>query len=76
MIIIESNPEKIEELSDILDCSFLNGDGSKPAILREVGPDQTDVLFCLSDSDQANLISSLVGRSLGFKRERGRSSII
>jgi len=26
------------------------------------------VLFCLTDSDQANLISSLVGRSLGFKR--------
>ena len=68
MIIIENNPEKIEELSDILDCSFLNGDGSKPAILREVAPDQTDVLFCLSDSDQANLISSLVGRTLGFKR--------
>lgn len=33
-----------------------------------MGPDQTDVLLCLSDSDQANLISSLVGRSLGFKR--------
>jgi len=68
VIIIENNPEKIEELSDILDCSFLNGDGSKPAILREVSPEQTDVLFCLTDSDQANLISSLVGRSLGFKR--------
>jgi len=24
VIIIENNPEKIEELSDILDCSFLN----------------------------------------------------
>jgi len=68
VIVIENNPERIEELSDILDCSFLNGDGSKPAILREVGPDQTEVLFCLSNSDQANLISSLVGRSLGFKR--------
>lgn len=68
VIVIEKNPEKIEDLSDILDCSFLNGDGSNPAILREVGPDQTDVLFCLTDSDQANLISSLVGRSLGFTR--------
>ena len=68
VIIIENNADKIDELSDLLDCSFLKGDGSKPAILREVGPDQTDLLFCLSDSDQANLISSLVGRSLGFKR--------
>lgn len=61
-------PERIEDLSDRLDCSFLNGDGSTPAILREVGPEQTDVLFCLTDSDQANLISGLVGRSLGFRR--------
>ncbi|MFO8083367.1 MAG: TrkA family potassium uptake protein [Desulfobacterales bacterium] len=68
VIIIEKDEKKIDDLSDILDCSFLNGDGSDPAILREVGPEQTDVLFCLSNSDQANLISSLVGRSLGFKR--------
>ena len=68
VIIIENDQEKIDALSDTLDCSFLHGDGSKPAILREVGPEQTDVLFCLTDSDQANLISSLVGRSLGFKR--------
>jgi len=68
VIIIENEEEKIDALSEILDCSFLHGDGSKPAILREVGPEQTDVLFCLTNNDQANLISSLVGRSLGFKR--------
>jgi len=33
-----------------------------------VGPEQTDILFCLTDSDQTNIISSLVGRTLGFKR--------
>jgi trk system potassium uptake protein TrkA len=68
VIIIENDQDRIDDLSDNMDCSFLNGDGSKPAILREVGPEQTDVLFCLTDSDQANLIASLVGRSLGFKR--------
>jgi trk system potassium uptake protein TrkA len=68
VIIIERSKEKIDDLSDRLDCSFLHGDGSSPPILREVGPEQTDVLFCLTDSDQANLIASLVGRSLGFTR--------
>jgi trk system potassium uptake protein TrkA len=68
VIIIEQDQERIDNLSDTLDCSFLKGDGSNPSILREVGPEQTDVLFCLSSSDQSNLISSLVGRSLGFKR--------
>lgn len=68
VIIIEIDKAKIDELSDELDCSFLHGDGSQPNILREVNPAQTDFLFCLTDSDQANVIASLVGRSLGFDR--------
>ena len=68
VIIIESNRDKIDRLSQELDCSFLHGDGGKPAVLLEVGPEQTDMLFCLSDNDQANLIAGLVGRSLGFTR--------
>ena len=68
VIIIETNKEKIEELSAEMDCSFLHGDGSRPDILREVNPEQTDILFCLTNSDQDNIIASLVGRSLGFKR--------
>jgi trk system potassium uptake protein TrkA len=68
VIIVETDIAKIDELSEDMDCSFLQGDGARPDILREVNPEQTDILFCLTDSDQANLIASLVGRSLGFKR--------
>jgi len=68
VVIIETDKTKIDELSEEMDCSFLQGDGSRPDILREVNPEQTDFLFCLTDSDQANLIASLVGRSLGFER--------
>lgn len=68
VVIIETDKARIEELSEEMDCSFLQGDGSQPNILREVNPAQTDILYCLSDSDQANVIASLVGRSLGFKR--------
>ena len=68
VVIIETDKAKIDELSEVMDCSFLQGDGSQPNILREVNPAQTDFLYCLTDSDQANVIASLVGRSLGFKR--------
>lgn len=68
VILIEKDQERIDELSDTLDCSFLNGDGSKPHILEEVAPKKTDALFCLTNNDQINLIACLVGRSLGFKR--------
>jgi trk system potassium uptake protein len=68
VIIIETDKDRIEELSEQIDCSFLHGDGSRPDVLREVNPQQTDILFCLTDSDQTNVIASLVGRSLEFKR--------
>jgi trk system potassium uptake protein TrkA len=68
VVIVEHNRERIDTLSEELDCGFLHGDGSKPAVLRETDPLQTDMLFCLTDNDQTNIIASLVGRSLGFAR--------
>ena len=68
VVIIEREREVIDRLSDELDCGFLHGDGSKPDILREAGPGQTDVLFCLTADDLVNIIASVIGKSLGFKR--------
>jgi trk system potassium uptake protein TrkA len=68
VVIIECDREVIENLSEELDCGFLLGDGSKPAILKETDPAQTDILYCLTGNDQTNILASLVGRSIGFKR--------
>lgn len=68
VIIVERDREKIESLSEELDVGFFHGDGAKPAILKEVGPEHTDVLYCLTENDQTNIIASLVGRSLGIER--------
>jgi trk system potassium uptake protein TrkA len=68
VVIIERDKALVEALSHELDCGFIHGDGSKPAILREADPEHTDLLFCLTNTDQANIIAALVGRSLGFKR--------
>jgi trk system potassium uptake protein len=68
VIIIETDKEKIDALSENLDCSFLNGDAAKPDILKEVNPKKCDFLFCMTNSDETNIITSLLGRTLGFKR--------
>lgn len=68
VVIIERDKEVIEALAPELDCGFLHGDGSRPAVLREADPAHTDFLFCLTNTDQANIIASLVGRSLGFRQ--------
>jgi trk system potassium uptake protein TrkA len=68
VVIIERDKEVIESLAETLDCGILHGDGSRPAILKEADPHSTDFLFCLTNNDQTNIIASLVGRSLGFRR--------
>lgn len=67
VVVIERDKDKIESVSQDLDCGYLHGDGSKPAVLREADPAHTDRLYCLTDNDQANILASLVGRTLGFK---------
>lgn len=68
VVVIEREKGKIDELSNDFDCGFLHGDGSKPSLLRETNPGETDVLYCLTGEDQTNIIASLVGRSLGFEK--------
>lgn len=68
VIFVEHQKERIDALTEKLDCGFLHGDGSKPAILRQVAPVETDILYCLTDNDQANILASLMGRSLGFSQ--------
>jgi trk system potassium uptake protein TrkA len=68
VVMIDRDRARIDAIMGHLDCSFLCGDGGSPEILREADPKATDVLLCLTDSDQVNIIASLVGRSLGFKR--------
>ncbi|HEY0634315.1 MAG TPA: TrkA family potassium uptake protein [Gammaproteobacteria bacterium] len=68
VVIVERDMARIEALNSELDCGFVHGDGSRPAILRETDPDGTDLLFTMTGNDQANIIASLVGRSLGFRR--------
>jgi trk system potassium uptake protein TrkA len=68
VVLIEKDKQRIEDLSERLDAGFLHGDGTEPEVLRDAEPENTDMLFCLLQSDQTNIIASLVGRSLGFQR--------
>jgi trk system potassium uptake protein TrkA len=68
VVIVELDKGRIQALSDELPCGYVQGDGSKPAILRETDPVHTDFLFCLTGNDQTNIIAGMVGRSLGFAR--------
>jgi trk system potassium uptake protein TrkA len=67
VVIIERNAERINEASEHLDCAFLHGDGTRPDMLKEADPARSDILYCITNHDQTNIITSLVGKSLGIK---------
>jgi len=68
VVIVERDGALIDALSDELSCGFVHGDGSRPGILQELGPEQTDVLLCLTDEDLINILAGAVGGTLGFAR--------
>jgi len=67
VVIVEEDLERLRELEEEdLDCGLMHGDGSRPAMLKEIGPDNTDFLFCMSSSDQDNILAALAGQRLDF----------
>lgn len=69
VVIVEGGEERLKALEDMgLDCGLVHGDGSRPAVLSELGPGNTDFLFCMTGSDQDNILAALAGKRLGFDR--------
>lgn len=68
VIIIERDQQRVQELSQELDCGFICGDGTYPHILEEASPESTDVLICTTGVDQNNILASLVGKTLNIGR--------
>lgn len=68
VVIVEPDEIRIDFLATKLDCGFIQAEGSYPAVLREVSPKNTDILFCLGSNDRDNVLASLVAKALGFER--------
>lgn len=68
VVLIDENRQKLEELSEHLDCGMIQGDGSSPKTLREAFASKEDVLIALTNASDDNILTALVARSVGFGR--------
>jgi trk system potassium uptake protein TrkA len=69
VVIVDKDEARLRALDEMdLDCGLVHGDGSRPAVLSELGPENSDFLFCMSGSDQDNILAALAGKRLGFDR--------
>lgn len=57
VIVIENNEAQIEEVSEKLDAKVILGNGASPAILREAGIKNAQMLIAVTNSDEVNLLA-------------------
>ncbi len=67
VILVDRDAELISQASESLDCSFVNGSGVNPSVLREIGMRDCDLFVGVTDRDEINIISCQTAHSLGAK---------
>jgi trk system potassium uptake protein TrkA len=68
VVVVDGDRDRLEALAESHDCGVIHGDGTLPSVLREAGGEALDALLALSDSDEANILCAMVGRSVGYRR--------
>ena len=62
--VIDTDAERLRELGDRLDIGTVRGMGCYPAVLKEAGAEDADMLIAVTNSDEVNMIACQVAYSL------------
>ena len=70
--VIDTNPAKIEMITEELDVLGVTGNGASNTILSEAGLDTADVLIAVTGSDELNLLCCVFAKKTGHCRAIAR----
>ncbi|WAI00453.1 potassium channel family protein [Methanogenium organophilum] len=62
VILIERNPNRAKELSETLDCTIINAEGTRPDILEKAEIENADAIVACTSHDQDNIIIGLIAK--------------
>ncbi len=62
--LIDLDEHRLQYFADRLDIHTLRGQGSYPAILRQAGADNADMLIAVTNNDEANIVACQVAYTL------------
>ncbi len=65
LILIERDITRAQELSETLDCTVIQAEGTRPDILDKAEIEKAQAIVACTDYDQDNIIIGLVARSAG-----------
>lgn len=63
--IIDKNPQKIQELTNLYDIMGLVGNGASYSVQMEAGIEHTDLIIAVTESDELNLLCCTVAKRVG-----------
>ncbi|MDF1780744.1 MAG: Trk system potassium transporter TrkA [Alcanivoracaceae bacterium] len=62
--VIDTDGDRLVELSDRLDIRTISGRGSYPSVLRQAGAEDADMLIAVTNSDETNMVACQVAYSM------------
>ena len=65
VVVVDVDPEMIDELTYSIDVLALEGDGTSLATLREAGVEEADMLVASTDDDETNLVTCGTAKTVG-----------
>jgi trk system potassium uptake protein TrkA len=64
VVVIDTDPEAISQVSEKIDVDVIVGSGSSPRILAEAGIKEAEILLAVTDSDETNLVACLMADTI------------
>ncbi|MDR2036402.1 MAG: Trk system potassium transporter TrkA [Bacteroidales bacterium] len=67
IVIIDSEEERLQDLSASYDLLTLEGNVTSKSLLLEAGADKADLFVAVTPSDDTNIVSAIIAKKLGAK---------
>lgn len=64
VVVVETDQERADEISDAYVATVINGDATRPSILEQVDLDRTDVVAALTSRTGANLAICMMAKDI------------
>ena len=64
VVIVEPDPARCERLSEEYVGTVIQGDASRPSILRQTQPERSDVIAALTDDESANFATCMAAQRM------------
>ncbi len=72
VIVIDNNPEVIEEIVNQYDVMGICGNGASVEILESANVEKADILIAVTSSDETNMLACVIGKKMGVRSTMAR----